>query len=63
MFQTQQRAHLNCPNCGQQMKLVAEPPRPDGHHVFECAGCGLVYMTEDHVPPNGGAGTSGPLTH
>jgi hypothetical protein len=32
------------------MTLKNVPDRPREEHVFECSGCGVVYMTEDHVP-------------
>ena len=40
-----------CPNCGLPMTLKAT--RADNHHTFECKGCKVTYMTEDHIPITG----------
>jgi hypothetical protein len=40
-----------CPNCGQPMTFVREGPSSTmcrDPHVFECMGCFVVLMTEDH---------------
>ena len=45
-----------CPSCGQAMWLVrtVRAPHPaDDEHVFECQGCKLTYLTEDHTPVSG----------
>jgi transposase-like protein len=43
----------NYPNCGRPMTLVTEVKRPEDQHTFECSGCKVVYMTEDHTPVTG----------
>jgi len=35
------------------MTLIAEPKRPEDQHTFECDGCKIIYMTEDHTPTTG----------
>jgi hypothetical protein len=35
------------------MILKNLPDKSGDAHVFECSGCGVVYMTADHIPPNG----------
>jgi len=45
-----------CPNCGQSMLLVREGPSSAlcaDPHVFECARCLVVLMTEDHETLSG----------
>jgi hypothetical protein len=42
-----------CPNCGLPMTLITEPKRPEAQHTFECRGCKVIYMTDDHVPVTG----------
>ena len=40
-----------CPNCGRPMTFVREGPSSAmcrDPHVFECMGCLVVLMTEDH---------------
>jgi transposase-like protein len=44
-----------CPNCGRPMTLVNRPKRQDDQHTFECEGCKVVYMTDDHTPVTGTA--------
>jgi ribosomal protein S27AE len=49
-----------CPNCGQSMLLVREGPSSAlcaDPHVFECARCLVVLMTEDHETLSGVATT------
>jgi len=40
-----------CPNCGRPMTVTAK--RAHNHNTFECKGCKVVYMTEDHTPVSG----------
>ena len=42
-----------CPNCGQPMALISPPNGDHDHHTFECGGCKVAYMTEDHIPVSG----------
>jgi hypothetical protein len=46
-------ANPTCPNCGRPMVLTSRPMRPEDLHAFECVGCGLVYLTDDHTPAAG----------
>jgi uncharacterized protein YbaR (Trm112 family) len=46
-------ADPTCPNCGQPMTLVSPPNGDHDHHTFECKGCKVVYMTEDHIQVSG----------
>jgi hypothetical protein len=39
-----------CPNCNRPMILIAKPRWSGDPYTFECLGCGVVYMTDDHVP-------------
>ena len=51
------RAFVNprCPNCGRSMTLIRDAGNPNDQHTFECGGCKIIYMTEDHVPVAGNA--------
>jgi ribosomal protein L37AE/L43A len=45
-----------CPSCAKPMKTVRRLPSPEGEpisHIFECASCGVSFMTEDHQPTTG----------
>jgi hypothetical protein len=47
---------MRCPACGGQMALsrtIATYGPREAEHVFACVGCGLSYLTEDHIPVNG----------
>ena len=46
-------ANPACPNCGRPMALISPPNGEHDHHNFECSGCKVVYMTEDHTPVSG----------
>ena len=46
-------ANPTCPNCGQPMTLVSPPNGEHDHHTFECRGCKVIYMTEDHIQVSG----------
>jgi hypothetical protein len=36
------------------VRETGRAPLPDdGPHTFECTRCGVVYMTEDHIPVSG----------
>ena len=43
-----------CPNCGQTMILTRPSPAASNEqHTFECEGCHLLFMTEDHQAISG----------
>jgi transposase-like protein len=44
-----------CPNCGRQMRVVRQPSNPNELHTFECEGCHLLFMANDHEPVSGPA--------
>jgi transposase-like protein len=44
-----------CPNCGLPMTLIEKPKRDQDHNTFECKGCKVIYMTEDHTRVSGKA--------
>ena len=46
-------ANPTCPNCGRPMTLVSPPDGDHDHHTFECGGCKVAYMTEDHTQISG----------
>lgn len=53
MTPAQTLADPTCPNCGQPMTLMSPLKGGGNHNRFECKGCKVVYMTEDHTQING----------
>ena len=35
------------------MTVISQPKRDQDHYTFECKGCKIVYMTEDHTQVSG----------